>query len=112
MWKLCILLLILVIIYVYYYKTKNMEGFNEQTGTFCYTCQNKTPNQCLHCFNCGFCIDEFGNSKCVGGDQYGPFNYEKCAYWYYGDPYSKMIQNNDNYKCSYGPKSANRIIGV
>ena len=107
------LLIIVLIIFVIILMTKNnKEGFNEQVGTFCYTCKEKTPNQCLRCFNCGFCVDQFGNAKCIGGDQYGPWNREKCARWIYGDPFSRMIQDNDNYKCSYGPKSMNRIITV
>ena len=90
----------------------HIELFNETSGRFCPTCKGKTFNQCQRCFNCGFCVDRWGNSQCIGGDVKGPFNYEKCARWYYVDGYSRMMQDNENYKCSYGPRSANRIIGV
>lgn len=86
------------------------EGYNEQTGQFCLSCKDKTINQCLNCFNCGFCVDKWGNSRCVGGDHKGPYNFEKCAYWYHNDPYSVMMQRDQNYKVSYGPRSCNRII--
>ena len=113
MWIAIILLvLVLALILLSANKQTMMEGFNEQTGRFCPTCRHKTPNQCMSCFNCGFCVDKFGNSKCIGGDIYGPYNYEKCAYWHYGDPYSRMMYNNSNYRCSYGPMSTNRVIGV
>lgn len=97
--------------YALWFKQKS-ESFNEHSGTFCGSCANKTPNQCAQCFNCGFCVDKWGNGQCIGGDADGGFNYEKCALWYHGDPWSRMKQNNANYKCSYGPIQGNRIIGV
>src|SRR5580658_3244514 len=93
-----ILIAIIIIIY-----TKQKEGFNDQAGTLCYSCTGKTFNECNSCFNCGFCVDAMGNSKCVPGDYKGPYNYEKCAEWYNGDPYSHMMQINkrENEKCQY-----------
>ncbi len=88
------------------------EGYNDQTGRFCTTCRGKTPNQCMRCFNCGFCVDRWGNAQCIGGDHKGPFNFERCMSWYHTDPYSFMLQRNANYKCSYGPRSSNRLIGI
>lgn len=105
-------LLILVGSYMVYKIWSNVEGFNEQAGQFCTTCSGKTFNQCSDCFNCGFCVDQFGNGSCIGGDHKGPWNKERCARWYSGNPYTFMKQMNDNYKCSYGPKASNRIIGV
>jgi hypothetical protein len=98
--------------YMYFSRGKNTEQFNDQTGKFCTTCQGKKFGQCTNCFNCGYCFDQWGNGGCIGGDHNGPFNQEKCALWYYGDPWSRMLQNNKNYKCSYGPKQGNRVIGV
>jgi hypothetical protein len=91
---------------------KNKENFNEQTGRFCMDCMDKTFNQCTQCFNCSWCVDKWGNGNCIGGDINGPYNAEKCALYYNGDPWSRMVQNNDNYKCSYGPPQENRIIGI
>lgn len=88
------------------------EGFNEQAGRFCHTCAGKNFNQCSQCFNCGFCVDKWGNSGCIGGDHTGPYNFERCAYWYSGDPFAKMMQRNMDYKCSYGPSNASRAIGI
>jgi len=48
----------------------------------------------------------------MGGDHNGPFNFEKCAFWYYIDPFTKMQQMNKNYKLSYGPRNYNRLIGI
>ena len=92
-------------------KKRIPEFFNESVGQMCGTCEGKTINQCLACFNCGFCVDKFGNSKCVGGDvASGAYNKENCAMWYVRDPFQRMQQMNDNYKCSYGPPQKNRVI--
>lgn len=110
-----IIIIILFVIYLLFWNKNtnvNAEHFNEESGRFCRTCSEKTPNQCLSCFNCGFCVDKWGNSKCIGGDVNGPYNFEECAFWYYIDPYSRMKENNDRYTCSDGPMQANRIIGV
>jgi len=107
---LCILLLIILIVYLFTNSRK--ENFNDQTGKFCTTCAGKTTNQCLKCFNCGFCVDKWGNSSCIGGDHRGPYNFERCAAWYHTDPYSTMMQRNANYKCNDGPRSSNRLIGI
>lgn len=114
MWLIYIILIIMTVWFVEMtrYSGQKKEHFNEQVGKFCTECHNKTFNQCLSCFNCGFGIDKFGNSACIGGDHNGPFNYEEVALWYYGDPWSRMQYNNQHYKCSYGPKQSNRIIGV
>jgi len=104
-------LLALGIIY-FHFQNKTVEGYNNHTGQFCYSCVGKTMNQCLGCFNCGFCVDAYGNSGCIGGDKNGPYNYERCALWYYTDPYAKMEQRNQNYRCNSGPRSSNRVIGV
>ena len=88
------------------------EHFNEQSGTFCLSCRNKTPNQCLKCFNCLYITDKWGHSGCIGGDaNSGPYNNEEYSRIYSGDPFSRMRENNDNYRCSYGPMQANRISG-
>lgn len=89
-----------------------VEGYNDQTGRFCTTCAGKTINQCLRCFNCGWCVDKWGNSGCIGGDHKGPYNFENCAKWYHTDPWAHMMQRNADYRCSYGPRSSNRLIGV
>lgn len=89
-----------------------VEPFNEEVGQFCKTCRGKTFNQCLGCFNCGFCVDKWGNGGCIGGDHKGPFNFERCAKWYSGDPYSFMMQQNADYGCDDGPRSSNRVIGI
>ncbi len=71
------------------------EHFNDQVGQFCYSCSGKTVNQCMNCFNCGFCVDKFGNSGCIGGDHKGPYNHERCVVWHYGDPWSKMARKKN-----------------
>lgn len=87
------------------------EGF--EAGKFCPICSGKTPNQCMGCFNCGWCVDEDGNGSCIGGSvNEGPFNNERCAQFYHGDPFYRMKQDNKNQRCSDGPRSYNRIIGV
>jgi hypothetical protein len=102
-----------IISMVYMIKFLNkMEGFNNQTGRFCYSCSDKNINKCRDCFNCGWCTDKSGQGKCIGVDVKGPMNNEKCDRLYRGDDWYRMVENNKNYKKSYGPKQGNRVIGV
>ena len=107
-------LIIILIFAIYYYLfSQKKEGFNQDSGQFCNTCDEKSFNSCSNCFNCGFCVDRFGNGKCIGGNaSEGPLNKEDCALWYTGDQWTVAKQHNDNYKLSYGPKQANRVIGI
>ena len=99
------IILILLCFYIYCNKKTN-EYFNEQSGKFCPSCSNKTFNQCLSCFNCGFCVDKWGNSNCIGGDLNGGYNKEKCAFWYYIDPYSRMIQQGHAFHAKHEASEA------
>ena len=83
---------IIVVILVLIYNYRKIEGYNDQTGRFCLSCHKRNPNQCLRCFNCGLCTDSWGNTKCIGGDHTGPYNYEGCGKWRHGDPFSRMLQ--------------------
>lgn len=106
-------IILIFIYYLYAIKFNTNEGFSQFVGTFCKTCGDKTFNQCTNCFNCGWCTDEYGNGKCIGGSVIdGPFNNEKCAKFYHGDPFYQMKYRNEHYSCRDGPKSSNRIIGV
>lgn len=113
-----ILLIIIAFIFLYmaiFKQTKGQteEHFNEQTGFFCSTCNDKTFNQCVRCFNCLWVTDKWNNSKCIGGDiASGPYNNEDYAYYTATDPLPTMKYMNKNYKCSYGPRQGNRVIGV
>jgi len=165
-----IILGIVILILITFISGSKIETFNDQTGRFCTTCSGKNFNQCMNCFNCGFCVDKSGNGQCIGGDnRSGPYNYERCSrwidsgvyshqhnkynkcdkykekteeptysflkhsnedfvcnakdasgpygaggcyLWYHTDPYTYMLQRNANYKCSHGPRSSNRIIGI
>ena len=108
-----ILIVIVIILIIYYFIIHDTkEHFNDSNAKFCYSCKGKTYNQCLGCFNCGFCVDKWGNSECIGGDMSGPYNYEKCYRFYYNDPYIVMKEHDANYKCSYGPTNSNRRIGI
>lgn len=110
---LIILIISLIIISGFLYNTVQLkEGFNRDTGQFCGSCSDKTFNQCLNCFNCGFCIDKWGNGKCIGGSVLGPNNKENCAFWYTTDDWTTAKMNNNNYRLSYGPKQSNRPIGI
>ncbi|ARF09595.1 hypothetical protein Indivirus_1_218 [Indivirus ILV1] len=102
---------ILIIAFLGYQSKK--ERFNQDTGQFCGSCANKTFNECLNCFNCGYCVDKWGNGKCIGGDvTSGPYNKENCALWYTTDNWTGQVWRNNNYKLNYGPKQANRLIGI
>lgn len=108
-----IIILLILVLYCISQKYSNAETFNEQTGKLCQSCEGKTFNQCLGCFNCGYCVDKWGNGMCIGGDAAsGPYNKEKCSMWYQGDQFVRMQQNNKNYKCDMGPPVQNNIIGV
>lgn len=83
-----ILLLLLVLLIMWFSSPNIKENFSDYYGQYCNDCSNKTPNQCMTCANCGFCVDRYGNSKCVPGDYKGPYNYEDCYLWYTGDKWS------------------------
>ena len=51
----------------------------------CNECSYKDKIDCMICKNCGYCIDEYGNGKCVSGDNTGPY-FGMCNSW----------NNNDN----------------
>lgn len=55
------------------FNNKMTEDFNNQTGFYCSSCENKTLNQCLRCFNCGFADFEDGTGMCLEGGNRGPF---------------------------------------
>lgn len=108
-----IIIVVLLLVVWYFKKSTKVEGFRAQQGQFCMSCQGKSYNQCLNCFNCGWCVDEFGNGGCVGGDvNSGPYNKEQCAQWDTNDPFTDMKYMNSHYKMSYGPKQSNRVYGV
>lgn len=107
------LIIVLILIVAYFGYKPITEGFNRDTGQFCSTCTGKTFNQCMNCFNCGFCVDKWGNASCLAGDvRSGPYNKENCALWYTTDDWTTAVQNNENYRLSYGPKQSNRPIGI
>ena len=110
-----VILTILLIFFVYNNPEKFLftnETFTNESGKLCNSCDGKNMNQCTNCFNCGFCVDKWGNGACIAGDTDGPYNKEKCARWYSGDVFSRINWNNNHYKCEYGTKSANRVIGI
>lgn len=73
----------------------NVENFDGKYGHHCFTCSGKTINQCTECANCGFCLDSYGNAKCIPGDIHGPYDKRiHCRMWYHSDPYSRMLWYN------------------
>lgn len=95
------------------YRTEGFSHFNRTNGTYCYTCANKNYNECVSCFNCGWCVDKWGNGSCIGATVAGgPMNNERCELLYFTDPFPSVRQDNYNYRCSYGPQAANRAIGI
>jgi hypothetical protein len=109
-----VIIIVILTILTWTYYGNNVEGFNDHYGTLCGDCSNKTFGECKTCFNCIWCVDKWGNGKCIGGDNVsGPYNKEKCARIYTNDPFYRAKENNDNYNCrQFGPPNQNRIIGV
>lgn len=91
---LALIFALLLIGYFYIYGNK-LEHYNDTSGKNCITCQEKNFNQCLACYNCVWCEDEFGNSGCIGGNRFGPYNNERCQRWRSGDPYVAMVRRNN-----------------
>ena len=81
-------IIIIMIIYVIYYNYTTYENLNYTTyENFnisdmrdCNQCSYKSKIDCMVCNNCGYCMDEYGNGRCVSGDQSGPF-FESCNLW-------------------------------
>ena len=109
---LVVLLFVLVLISC---NRPNLETFNDYTGTYCTTCNNRTINSCNKCFNCGILEDQYGNQWCVRGDVNGPYNYKMDASsrWKHADTYAhKLQQVGRKRRCSDGPSNATRALGV
>lgn len=84
-------LILVVLIIVFFSKKKNVENFDGKYGLVC-SCKNKTINQCVQCYNCGFCLDNKGSAQCIPGDVHGPYDSKKkCLVWYHNDPYSRQL---------------------
>ena len=110
----CIVCLIIVglIILNYTKRERVVEGYNDQTGRFCMSCRNRNRNCCLSCFNCGWCEDQWGNGKCIGGDNNsGPYNYERCAKWTHGDPFH-MVSKKQNLRGDPSAVSLTDCLGT
>jgi len=83
-----IFIVLLVILIIFNYKSK--ESFYSNYGhykQYCPDCGWRSRNKCSMCRNCGYCITDSGQGKCVPGNGTGPFYREDCMYWEYGDPY-------------------------
>ncbi len=63
----------------HHYKNNNFLKLSQtqpKTGTkACKNCNSLDKDKCGLCYECGWCIDRFGNGKCISGDMYGPFEY-------------------------------------
>jgi len=92
--------------------TKEDYSLVTPSGKLCGDCAGRNLNSCLDCFDCGYCIDDWGNGRCVPGDYKGPYNHENCKYYLQGDPYRTMLERNRNYKCSYGPSNSTRALNT
>lgn len=99
-----LLIIIVFVLICKYYPMRSTENFGSYTGQFCLDCKNKDLNQCISCFNCGYFVDHYGNHGCIPGDHKGPYNREEAALWYYGDPWSRVLQSPID-KCYDGKKA-------
>ena len=88
------------------------EQFNNYSGINCYSCENKNPNECLMCFNCGFGVDDNGNGRCLAGTKEGPANNESVSVWYHRDPYERNRERNDIEMYKKRNCSTNRLLTV
>lgn len=88
------------------------EQFNNYSGINCYSCENKNPNECLMCFNCGFGVDENGNGRCLAGTKEGPANNESVSVWYHRDPFERNRERNDIEMYKKRNCSTNRLLTV
>jgi hypothetical protein len=92
--KLIIFIIIIIILLCLFWSLSrlfsgNISNTKEYYLGNCDSCDGKTLGQCMLCLNCGF-TSKNGYGKCVPGDQYGPFEYNKDyvnGRWSYGDDY-------------------------
>ena len=106
-----VVIIIIIVLILYFLRQNKIEGYNDQTGRYCISCSDKTFNNCLNCFNCGWCVDNFGNGMCIGGDHRGPYNYENCAKWFRRRP-KKSCSNKYISGCiGYKVAECNKIGG-
>jgi hypothetical protein len=115
--KFLVILISLIFIFFLLCKLFNDPVINSEhffQGTYCTDCNNKNYNQCMNCFNCGYCIDKQGKGICLPADNVsGPYNKEFCYLWYYGDPFDWMKYKNvkeNKQKCSLGNDNSIRAL--
>ena len=107
------LIIVLIIIYLIY--NSNVEYFNISDMNICNDCSYKSKLECLSCDNCGYCIDEYDNERCVSGDNNGPY-FDKCYSWNNSEnmiieqPFtSHYTYSEPNYRRYYGNNQGRRI---
>lgn len=94
-----ILILLLVAILTY---SRNTEKFSDLTvnnsswnprwvGQRASDCHSLDKEQCLNYTNCGLCLNNNHEPKCVHGDVHGPLFTERCQGWAHTDFYDRHI---------------------
>ena len=92
-----------------------IEYFNIRDMRVCNGCSYRNKYDCKTCTNCGYCIDQYGNGKCVSGDNYGPYFNSDCFDWTNFDNLtienpqtSYYINQIPNYRRYYGKNQGRR----
>ena len=89
-----IIIFILIVFLILFNRKRKLEAFNDRYGRSCLICSCKNINQCTECADCGYCILDNGEAKCIPGDTYGPFDpHIKCSVWYNNNPFSRVNWN-------------------
>ncbi len=93
-----IILLFIVLFLIYKILNNNEEeNFIRSSGKWCDNCEKKSFGQCLDCYNCGFCVSDYGKGYCTKGNVYGPeSNKENCSRWIHSDEFSTLLNLKKN----------------
>lgn len=108
-WKIILMIIAIVIIVFVIMKVfkKSKEQFTNDSGYYCdpKECDKMTISECMKCSNCGFCMSNSFDSKCVSGAPRDLITSGQCDKVYANDVWTRAVMAGDNDYRSYENKS-------
>ena len=88
-----IIFFMVIMMFIYIFVQADVgESFERFIGRLGGTCTAEMCSNCvgvracMECYECGYCVDDKGNGKCVAGNPSGPYN-GHCNKWLHNDPF-------------------------
>jgi hypothetical protein len=89
-----LIIAVLIFLFLLFNSNNSNEGFSLQSvpNPKCLDCYYKKANECMDCGNCGICVNgRF--SKCIPGDEHGPYFNDGCEKWIWKDHKKGKVYN-------------------